>query len=126
MRARKVGCKGAPRTTSAIHLHVPATLSNNAIYSWQSKTRSAAFLLGSKERFKNTRLYLGVDASSGIDHTNGNELTNKLIGARSRSWERNVQSFDGDNAAIRHRVARIDDKIEKHLLELRWVSLNIP
>jgi hypothetical protein len=33
---------------------------------------------------------------------------------------------DGDRAAVRHRVARVDDKVHQHLLELAFVSPHKP
>ena len=67
----------------------------------------------------------GVHALAGVGHLEHD------VAAGATSWarcccglDRRLARADGQRAAARHRVARVDDQVQQHLLHLRAVGAN--
>src|SRR5690606_34208039 len=89
---------------------------------------SLAQLLGGKERLENLLDDIGRHARARVL-----DLDQYVVGRRharvaetGRLRGRYVARTDGDRAAVRHRIAGIDDKVDDHLLELHEIGLDRP
>ena len=104
---------------------MPARLSDKAVDLAEPKSAALADLLGREERLEDPAHHLRRHAFAGIGDPNrdvitGREFRHRLCFRRSQLL---AAGRDAHAAALRHRVAGIDDQVQERGLELRAVDV---
>ncbi|GIL40858.1 hypothetical protein TMPK1_30950 [Rhodospirillales bacterium TMPK1] len=99
-----------------------ACLLRDAIDLAQAKAGAAPGLFRGEERIERARGNLGCHAGAGVAHADFDIGTGCQIGI---VLDRDVARADGQDAAARHRVARIDRQIEHRRFQLRRVGQRV-
>lgn len=126
--ARQVDTEGSALAHFRFGINVTARLLDDAIDHREAKARALAHFLGGEEGLENLVHDLGRNTRAVI----GNFHHHHVFCREFRTAKRcdlflvDVARPDGDLAAVRHGVARIDAEIDEHLLELRQVGLHRP
>ena len=107
---------------------IAARLLDDAVDHRQAEAGALADLLGGEERLENLRAHVGRDAVSVVldfdQHIIGRSDRHLLQAAAFGGGK--VARAQRDPAALAHRVARVDDEVDDHLLELVEVGLHQP
>src|SRR5262249_32948394 len=105
-----------------------AALLDYTVGSRQAEPRAFAMFLGRKERLEDALLGLFIDAYSGIADGQHHVVAAGRIGMAFgiHGIESDVAGLDGQLAAARHGVARIDREIHYDLLDVRIVGPHGP
>ena len=74
-----------------------------------------------KKRLEHARQHLGVDPVAGIADLQGGQIVERVV-----AGEVHIAGADADRAAVRHRIARVDDDIDEGALELRHIDEHRP
>src|ERR1700722_15352475 len=112
----------------AVAEHIAARLLDDAVDHRQAEAGAFADLLGSKERFEDLGPDLGRNRVTCVIHLDQHVIGGgdiNLFQAAAFAG-RKVARAQRDLAAVVHGVARIDDEIDDHLLELVEVGLHLP
>src|SRR5262249_14874032 len=103
-----------------------ARLLDDAVDGGETKPGAGAHLLRREERLEDARQILAWNADAGVGHLDLHVFAGRhyLVGAPHRIFARHVGGADGERAARRHGVPRIDGEIDDDLLELALVDLD--
>ena len=120
--------KNRPLAERARTENIAAGLFYNAIHHGEAETGALSDVLGGKKRFEDFVFYFRRDAMSEIldldcDIIGWNQRCLIETGAFGRH---DIAGPQDDLAALRHRVARIDDQIDEDMLELVDIGLDEP
>ena len=112
-----------PRPGSLDDVNRAAHALHDRVDGRQTEASAVADLFGREERLEDMRFGGVVHAAARIAEAQLDEVSS----GRCRSPHlivRDVRRFNREDAAARHRVARIDGQVHQHLLQLRGVPLN--
>ncbi len=126
--ARQEDPEGRSLPDFGFRLNIAAGLFDDAVDHRQPETRALAYLLGCEERLEYLVHDVGRNTGAGIGHLDQHHVLMRHVGIIETGHfrGRDVAGAQRQLAALGHRVARIDAKIDQHLLELRQVSLHRP
>ena len=112
----------------AVDFDVAARLLDETIDLAQAEAGALAGLFGGEERLEGARGDLLPHADALVGHRDQHVLTWAHLGVvRAIGFvEQDVAGLDGQAAALRHRIARIDGEIENRGFQLHRVGLDRP
>ena len=122
--ARQEDAEGGALADGAVDDDLPARLRDDAVHRRQPEAGALARLLGREERLEDARARRVVDARAGVAHREHDPAADWHAGVvrRGRVLDVDVLGGDGEHAARRHGVARVDDQVDHDLLELSGVG----
>ena len=107
----------------AVDPDVPAALVHDAVHRGEPEPRALALLLGGEEGLEEVRLHVRVHADARVRHLEHHVRARldpdprRLVLA-----DRAIGRLDGQPAAVRHGVARVDGEVQEHLLDLTGIG----
>ena len=127
-QARQVDLGGGALAGLRIHLHVAARLAHEAIDLAQAQAGAAAHVLGGEEGVEGLGQHLGRHAAAGVADGHHHVLAGRQAGVLGHVAlvQPGVGSFDGQAAAVGHRVAAIDRQVEDGVFQLVGVDMGAP
>ena len=125
-RAREVDLERRAVHRLAIHLDGSAALSDDPVDGGQAQASTLAAALGREERLEDLCAGLRVHPHPGVAHRQHHMRTRRRAPVLPdvRLVEFDVGGLDGEIAALRHRVARVDRQVHDDLFELARVGVD--
>ncbi len=106
----------------AVNGYAAAALLDDAVTGGQPKARPLPLGLGGEKRLEKMRLVLFRNSDAGIAHRNADVLSRTCCRRDVDGPCINPLDPDGDLAAVRHGVARIDQQVDDDLFDLSRIS----
>ena len=103
-----------------------ARLAREAVDHGQAEPGALADVLGGEEGLGDLRQHVGGNAAAAVGDGEHDIVARPAGRADCRRRPRALSRGDGDRAALRHRVARVDDQVHQRELELGAVGVGAP
>src|SRR5579871_5073435 len=112
----------------AVYFDIPARLFDEAVDLTQAEAGAAAEFFGRVERLESVRERFRRHPAARVRHADHDILPGRDLGIATviAVVHEGVRRFDGKLATLRHRIPRVDRKIDKRRLELGRVSFDLP
>jgi hypothetical protein len=112
----------------AFHLDPSFVLLDDAVDDRQTQPGSLSDRLGGEKWFEQMRQYVLIHPASGIGYRYAGNVPHVSGRRRGRTLagKDNTSGSHGDPPAVRHGIARVDQKIHYHLLNPTAVGINPP
>src|SRR6266516_830185 len=111
----------------ALDTDVTAALLDDAVHSRQAETGAAVTVLRREERFEEPDADLGWNTGAGVlDRQLDVVAWLDALAPRDLRADRHVRRFECHDAAVWHRVARVDYQVQDDLENLSGIRLNGP
>ena len=118
--ARKVNLERRPLVRRAVELNVAAALADDRLHHRQPEAGAAPLILRGEEGLEHAIAHFRRHAEAGVGHHQrdvrpGNDVDVVVA-------ELDIRERDGERAAARHRIARVDHEVHHHLADLLRVG----
>ncbi len=125
--ARQIQAHRCPVRDFGIHAHLPARLAREPVDHRQPQAGAFAERLGGEEGVENPLDQIARHADAAVGHAQRHVLARRQVAFRGSSFiEPFVGGFDGEPAAVGHRVAGVDAQIQQRVFELVGVHQGQP